>query len=142
MKLIRIDQVGHWRGSEHRSSVMGMGYFEDVEDVQWEDGISCYRVENGEGVEELRAYWVENNGNTDAQSYEGFQVTIFEGEIVGTGADFEELADCKETLAEVDAVEFMGEVLDLHEKFEDDEISEDEYFEELNNLINKAIGDK
>lgn len=135
MKLIRIDQKGHWRGEEHKSSVMGMGYYEDVEDVAWEDGISCFKIEEGEGIEELRAYWVDNNGNTNADDYDGLQVTIFEGEIIGTGADMEDIAECEKTIAELDAVEFMEKVLDLHEQFEDDEITEEEYNASLIGLL-------
>lgn len=141
MKFIRIDTKGEWLGQKHRSSIAGLGKFADVEDVTWEEGISCYSLENqAEGIENLREYWFEYLGNR-LSDFEDMQVTIFEGQLVRDvngmakwGADGEDLATCEKTLAEIDAVEFMKKICEAYDKLIMEEITEEEYEKFLNEL--------
>lgn len=140
MKFIRIDTKGEWLGQKHISSIAGLGKFADVEDVTWEEGISCYSLENqAEGIENLRKYWFEYLGNR-LSDLEDMQVTIFEGDPVKEngmpvlGADGEDLAVCTKTIAEIDAVEFMKKVCEAYDKLIMEEITEEEYEELLNGM--------
>ena len=140
MKFIRIDTKGEWRGQKHRSSIAGLGKFADVEDVTWEEGISCYSLENqAEGIENLRQYWFEYLGNR-LGDLEDMQITIFEGELVKEngmpvlGADGEDLAVCKRTIAEIDAIEFMKKICEIYDKLIMEEISVEDYEKILNDI--------
>ncbi|MEK4951895.1 hypothetical protein NST12_16510 [Bacillus sp. FSL W8-1127] len=138
-KFIRIDLVGHWKGREHRSSQNGLAgeWDHETKKSSWEDGISCYSLKNkSEGIENLRQYWYDIARFTTASRFEGMQVTIFEGKKIGMGSDWEDIATCEKTIAELDAVEFMGKVFEAYERFEDEEITEEEYNKHLKNLIN------
>ncbi len=131
-KFIRIDVIGEWRGVEHRSSLNGL-----ADESAFENGVSCYSLRRpAMAIENLRSYWVDNCNKDVASDYEGLQVTIFEGEkLEGVGADWEDIAGCNKTTAELDAVVFMSKVLDAHEQMEDGDISEDEYEEILEGLV-------
>lgn len=138
-KFIRIDTIGEWRGKEHRSSLGGLAgeWDNEIGLSTWEDGISCFSLKNkAEGIENLRYYWMDYVGNKRISDYKNMQITIFEGEKIGMGSDWEDIATCEKTLAELDAVEFMGKVFEAHERFEDEEITEEEYNKILENLIN------
>lgn len=132
--FIRIDVKGKWKGSEHRST--GAWDF-DREDEH--NGVSCYRVDRGWGVEQLRKYWTEYNMLRKIEEYTDKQVTIFEGTLTGDGPDFEDIAICEKTLAEVDAAEFMKKVFEVEEEFTYGDINENEYHEKLNELVQTAI---
>lgn len=130
--FIRIDIKGTWRGSEHRS-----GGAWDFDNENPHDGASCYRIGNGEGVEKLRRYWTEYAMLNRLEDYTDKHVTIFEGIETGTGPDWEEIAVCKKTLAEVDAVEFMKKVFEAEERAFEEEIDEDEYHAELLKIVHE-----
>lgn len=131
--FIRIDLKGEWKGSEHRSTA---GYDDFREDEH--AGASCFKVDDGHGIEKLRQYWTENNLLTKIKDYEDKQVTVFEGEKVGEGPDWEDLAICTRTIAEIDAAPFMTEVFDLYDRYYiDEEFSKDEYYEKLMQLLSE-----
>lgn len=130
-KFIRIDRVGEWRGTEHVSSMQGLG-----DEIYFEDGISCYAIDDIQhALESLYRYWKDTVGNRSASDFEGFQVTIFEGEYVGTGTEMEDLAECHRTLYELDAVAIMGALYDVMDDMYYEEITEEEYVTQLANLI-------
>lgn len=143
MLFIRIDQKGTWRGTEHRSCVAGSVF--STEETIWENGISCYRLDNKvEAIESLYKYWTEI-AMVRLEDFKDMQVTIFEGAHNGYGADGEDLANCTETIKEIDAYEFMRKVYEAKDKLEglyknengeyEDEITEEEYREILESLI-------
>ncbi|MED0708667.1 hypothetical protein P4S91_10545 [Aneurinibacillus aneurinilyticus] len=148
-KFIRLDMKGHWRGKEHCSSFQGIAgdcwcEGECTCGGGWEDGISCYSLKyTADAVENLRAYWMGIARNTRVSDYENMQVTIFEGERVGVGSDYEDLATCERTILEVDAVPFMKKVLDAYEAFkypyDTEEITEDEYNSILEKLVSELM---
>ncbi|MFB5269325.1 hypothetical protein ACE41H_21420 [Paenibacillus enshidis] len=131
-KFIRFDEVGHWRGAGHRSSFQGDG-------ERMEAGISCYKIwpgQEAEAIENLCDHWMENNSRRTPGDYEGLQVTIFKGEkLPGMGADWEDVAECTSTVAELNAVEFMTTFLGTQERLEDGGISIEEYKKIITNLI-------
>lgn len=141
-KFIRIDKKGTWRGTEHQSRTACYEWSED--ERQLEDGISCYNL-NEEGIKDLFNY-INNNMSLSEEDLKNSQITIFEGEWNGNGSDGEELAWCKETVAELEANEWWEAINEATEKLEgffenedgeyEDEISE----EEFNELILKATG--
>lgn len=136
-KFIRIDMKGHWKGTEHCSTVaMDPEFFGDETD--WEEGISCYSFEFGktEALDNLRKYWVGTVGDDETNLYNDKQITIFEGELLESwGSDGEEMATCTNTLKELEAAPIMGQVIKAWECWEiDQEIDEDEYKEILNNI--------
>src|SRR5690625_4196260 len=135
MKFIRIDMKGHWRGNEHQSSVGVSSFVEGHE--MFEEGISCYDMtRKGMALDSLYEYWREIAMKHDAEEYEGMQITIFEGEKLDVdGADGEDIAVCERTLAEIDAVEIMEQIVELYERHEyDQELDYDEYLEELEKI--------
>jgi hypothetical protein len=158
-KFIRLDEKGHWRGAEHRSSIGGMAgewddeCFCDVEsekctcgagtDRSWEKGISCYTLKHGvaNAVENLRRYWMNVAMMKDASEYENMQVTIFAGEkLQSVGLDWEDLAICKRTITEFDAMPFMQKVIEVWEMMEyEGEIDEEEYMQKLQKLSEEYI---
>lgn len=137
MKFIRIDMKGHWRGEKHKSSVMGLGLYADVEDVSWEEGISCYRIDDiSHALENLRYYWQEV-AMLDAEDFKNMQITIFEGKLLPVwGSDGEDLATCEKTLFELDAYPIMKKLYEAYDRYRwEGEITEEEYLEELKRLI-------
>ena len=129
--FIRLDRKGEWRDTAHRSSVCGLG--EEFENL-WEDGISCYKIDFDDlssTVDELRSYWMDVAMLDSPEDYEDFQVTVFRGEKVGNGHDWEDLAICDETLAEFEARPFMEAVIRSFELYDEDELDEDEYSSRL-----------
>lgn len=137
-KFIRIDEKGHWKGTEHKSSMNGMAgeWDEEIGTSSFERGISCYSLTNkAEGINNLREYWYEIAMFKSPKRFEGMQVTIFEGEKIGTGSDYEDVATCETTLLELDAVEFMDKVFTAFEQLEEEEISEEEYHKILENIF-------
>jgi len=132
--FIRIDEKGTWRGPEH---VSGGAWDFDNEDPH--DGASCYRIDAGEGVERLRKYWTENAMLRDIEAYADKQVTIFEGYETGTGPDWEEIAICERTLAEIDAPEFMAKVFEAEERAFEEEMDEDVYHAALFEIVNVYV---
>lgn len=136
-KFIRIDVKGHWKGTEHCSTLaMDPDFFGD--ETRWEEGISCYTFEFGkaDALENLRKYWVGIVGDDEASLYKDKQITIFKGEDLGIeGADYENMATCTNTLKELEAVHIMQQVIEAWERWEiDQEIDEDEYMDILNNI--------
>lgn len=126
-RFVRLDVKGTWKGVGHRSSV-GSNY----EEEQWEDGISSYNLHDvADALNSLRAYWFDEACFT-TDSFKDMQVTIFEGELVGQGASWEDLATCERTIKEFDAYPLMVAIKKAHDRFtgyceEGEEISEDEY---------------
>lgn len=148
-KFIRIDEKGHWRGTEHRSSVQGLAdmcvcYETECICDHWEPGISCYQIGDdiAEALENLREYWEEHKGIglVFIDWYKDLQITIFEGELLPVkGSDWEDLATCERTLFELEAYPIMKAVIEAHEKIrtygEPDEDEVEEYKDFLRGLI-------
>jgi hypothetical protein len=143
MRFIRIDQKGTWRGKEHRSCIAGSVF--TTEETIWEDGISCYNLNDKvDAIENLYNYWTRIAMAT-LEDFKDMDVTIFEGYKLDTwGADGEDLAICTKTIIEADAYEFMKKVYDAKYKLEGlyenengeyEEITEKEYREILQSLI-------
>lgn len=143
MRFIRLDMKGQWKGTEHRSSIAGSIF--STEKTIWEDGISCYNLNDKvDAIENLYYYWTRIAMAT-LDDFKNMQVTIFEGYKLDTwGADGEDLAICTETIKEIDAYEFMRKVYEAKDKLEGlyenengeyEEITEEEYREILESLI-------
>lgn len=132
MKFIRLDVKGTWMGAEHVSS---------TESGPSHAGISCYRLDDPVGgLESLWWYWVEYvNTWFRPSDYADKQITIFEGVLVGQGPDMEDLAKCYRTIAEFDALPFMEKIQSLKERLWDEEITSEEYNEELKKLLQGVI---
>ena len=140
-KFIRIDNIGEWRGTDHKS-FLGM-----IDDESAESGISCYEMIKG-FAENLYDYWNCEVGYTSSKNR---QITIFEGEYVGRGSSDEDLATCTKTIAELpasmlfDNIEFFESVEDGYEYYDEDEEEEisfeDDMFENLDKyeFIEKVI---
>ena len=131
-KFIRIDMKGHWRGTEHRSSLAGV-----EEHGVWEEGISCYSFEFGQAdaLKDLLWYWTNIAGNTRPEDYANLQITIFEGEeLDAEGSDGEQVAICTKTIAEIDAQPIMEEILEPYFDSEYDIISDEELEKILNSI--------
>ena len=131
-KFIRIDMKGHWRGTEHRSSLAGV-----EEHGVWEEGISCYSFEFGQAdaLKDLLWYWTNIAGNTRPEDYANLQITIFEGEeLDAEGSDGEQVAICTKTIAEMDAQPIMEEILEPYFDSEYDIISDEELEKILNSI--------
>lgn len=150
-KFIRLDQKGHWRGTEHRSMLADPtetyieydddGEFE-VSGGKWESGISCYHLGDdvAYAIDRLRWYWMNVAMMKDASDYAGMQVTIFEGERIGEGSDGEDTATCSRTIAEFDAEPFMEQIIKTWKQMEyDEEIDEEEYKNILEKLIKELL---
>lgn len=143
MLFIRMDQKGTWRGKEHRSCVAGSVF--STEETIWENGVSCYNLNNKiEAIENLYNYWAEI-AMLRLEDFKNMQVTIFKGDHSGYGED---LANCTETIKEMDAYEFMKKVYEAKNKLEglyqnDDgeyeEITKEEYDQILESLINDLL---
>ena len=144
--FIRLDKKGHWRGTEHRSSIQGQAgecVCEETPCVcgaesSWEEGISCYSLKDkAQALHDLCTYWSEI-AMFDEEDFKKFnmQVTIFEGERVDAqGADWEDIAICTKTIAQYDAETLMTKLYDLYFKYRYEKtISRKEYFEELNKI--------
>ena len=131
-KFIRIDMKGHWRGTEHRSSLAGV-----EEHGVWEEGISCYSFEFGQAdaLKDLLWYWTNIAGNTRPEDYANLQITVFEGEeLDAEGSDGEQVAICTKTIAEMDAQPIMEEILEPYFDSEYDIISDEELEKILNSI--------
>lgn len=140
-KFIRLDRVGEWRGTEHRSSFQGRAD-DDEFGSQWEDGISCYCLEDygiGEAIDHLRRYWMDV-AMLNELDYANMQVTVFEGmKLDGMGFDSEDMAVCTKTLVEAAAQPFMSKVYELYDFYYEEEISEIEYEQALSDLYIKLL---
>jgi|SRR5690606_24168139 len=138
--FIRIDAKGHWRGVDHRSSIGGLG----EEFGYWEDGISCYKIyfdDIAASIESLRRYWMEIAMLKQPQDYKDKQITVFAGEKIGSGHDWEDLATCSKTLLELDAEPIMEKLIHLYDEYDFEDISEEEYqkgIEELFSFLKEA----
>lgn len=129
--FIRLDQVGHWRGTEHVSSFLGAG--DDIESlnsdaellgvpggVYFEDGISCYELDE-DGVADLYNYWIVLAGISE-DMIKNMQVTVFRGELNGYGTDGECVATCAETVKEFPATIIFEKWQEMQQRwFDDDE---------------------
>jgi len=144
-KFIRIDTKGEWMGTEHVSSVQGQAgecvCFEDPcvcgSEESWESGISCYRInenDQADALRELLTYWTGIAMLQDEADYEGLQITVFEGELIGRGADGEDTATCTKTLTEVDAKPVIDQILQPYFDEWYDMISHDELDDILNSI--------
>ena len=144
-KFIRLDFDKNFRGSEHKSSFTGDG-------EHFENGISCYEISKEnifDAIISLSKYWFETASACDFSS---FDINIFEGEHIGYGANYEDLATCTKHLHCIDGVLF-DEVYDLYYKHEtyldykhDEEMLEDEDYittedfkSEIENMFKKYI---
>lgn len=140
-RFIRIDNVGQWKGTEHKS------FLSMVDDEAFEGGISCYIMKEG-CIKELYNYWKFEVWNTESKDR---QITIFEGNEVGTGSSYENLATCTQTIMQLpasmlfDNLEFFESVEDGFEYYDNDEEEEismdDEIFNGLDKyeIVEKAI---
>lgn len=133
-RFIRLDMVGHWRGVEHCSTfAMDPDYWGD--ETNWEEGISCYCLDDiPYALENLRHYWEDiasMHGNYEQPVK--MQITVFAGKTVGTGSDLEDLAICEETLMEFPAQAFMRDIIAAEEEGD----NEKEYKEELIKIAKK-----
>jgi len=139
-KFIRIDEKGTWRGNEHRSCFAGTVFTQAEDDIKWEDGISCYSLDDiVEAIENLSSYWNHHVG-LKLKEYDKMQITIFEGEkIKSYGFDGEDLAICNKTICEIEAKPFMKKFLELEEDFDFEDITEDEYIKEINKLVEEQL---
>lgn len=131
--FIRLDRKGEWLGTEHQSRVAGN---EEI----LENGISCFELEDKVcATEELSSYWNYNVG-LNIDEYECMQVTIFKGEkIKEWGSDEECLANCIETVAEKEAKPFMEELEKIEDEFDYDEITQEEYQDKIEILIDNLL---
>lgn len=137
--FIRLDMKGHWRGTEHRSSMLGLG--DEYEEFLY-DGISCYKLNNPAwGIDKLRWYWTEIATMRTAKDYTNMQVTIFKGkELDKLGSDGENIAICERTILEVDAEPFMKRVLELYDLYYyEEELTEKEYYQELEKIYKETL---
>src|SRR5690606_15601884 len=119
------------------SSVQGMG----EEYGTWEKGISCYCLDDqAYALDSLREYWFDI-ACIRKKDLEKMQVTIFEGYKIGMGSDWEDIATCERTLAELYAFELMMYILELWELKAREEITDKEYENKLkqNELTPKNI---
>lgn len=130
--FIRLDMKGHWRGKDHVSSSQGMG--DDFPEL-FHKGISCYSLKDqAYALDKLRWYWFQV-AMIKEKELENMQVTIFEGEKVGEGPDWEDLATCERTIKEFDAKDFMLRIQDAWEEKEwGGDLTEEEYQKFLNEL--------
>lgn len=146
--FIRIDKKGHWRGRDHVSSIQGQAgecvCFEDQcicgADESWESGISCYRFDDSnpaDAFRELLEYWTKIASCKRVEDYSDLQITIFSGELTGTGSDGEDTATCEKTIVEIEAKPVMEKIL---EEFYDEkycgEKEDTEKFEKTINELN------
>lgn len=144
--FIRLDATGEFRGSEHKSSLCGLG--EDY--GNFEEGISCYLL-NEDAFSKLYDYWINIASLNEADLERGMQVTIFEGEQVDALAtNNEDLAVCTKTVAEFDAKELYSKWMELKKRFdyewENDETDANDvveylelHHEQLQDLVEKYI---
>lgn len=138
--FIRLDMRGHWRGTQHKSSMQGLA--NEYKEALFHDGISCYRLDDPAwAIDRLRYYWTEIATMTRAEDYSNMQVTIFAGEELDKlGADGENLAICEETILETEAETFMRKVLKLYDLYYyEEELTEEEYYNELENLYKEIL---
>lgn len=149
--FIRLDTKGHWKGTKHVSSLQGQAgncvCFEEHcicgANESWESGISCYEMRKSDLLstfEDLLDYWIKIASLQDVEDYKDMQVTVFEGRMIGRGADGEDTAECVRTLAEVDAQPIMKILLDPYYDWtycgeDDDEIN----FEKAINKVMEVI---
>lgn len=132
-KFIRLDIKGTWKGVDHQSRTSGWFYEED--DMFLEDGVSCYYA-NVEGVRDLYDYSQENM-SLSYDDYKNMNVTIFEGEYSGKGADGEELAWCTRTVKQIEAFEWVQKV---EKAIEMSDIDDDgEYYDSKKNDYFKGL---
>ena len=66
---------------------------------------------------------------------ERFQITVFKGEHSGKGSDGEELAWCKKTISETEYRKISDKYDELVEALEDEEITNDEFDNEIEKII-------
>lgn len=138
-KFIRVDVIGEWRGKDHNSFIGG----HNDDETMAEGGISCYELDDKDitqGIEKLYHYWFKFC-MADLSDFYNSQITIFEGYHTGNyGCDDEDLATCEETLAELNAIEFFKNVIELKELLEEEEIDEEEYEKKLEDLVRNRKG--
>lgn len=134
--FIRVDGKNQWRGKDHISFRAG----ENDNPEMAEAGISCYDLRDPIfGIEQLYHYWFRFC-LADLSSFKDSQITIFEGEHTGEyGTDNEDLAECNYTVAELNAYDFFKVIQDAKEKYKWEEITEDEYNQIIDKLIENII---
>lgn len=127
--FIRFDVKGTFRGSEHVSTFADES-FEEV-------GISCYEFD-AEGVQKLMCYWTHQMC-ARREDFAEMNLTVFAGEKIGDGTDFEDCATCSAVLAEIDGAEWFDAFDELQNRVWDEEITEDEMYDTLTKTIEEAI---
>jgi len=133
-RFIRIDWKGEWKGEEHKSSAV----LPEDEGGIAEGGISCYSIDRwgkADAIERLRWYFANIVMDTNPEDYSSRQITIFDGYKVGEGSEYEDIARCEITLAEIEAKPIMEQIFDLYDRYYiDEELTKDEYFAELEKI--------
>lgn len=136
--FVRLDVKGTWMGTNHKSALGN----EDEEHYAEEGGISCYRLDRhpAEALKDLFNYW-EYIASFDIKNgdYKNMQVTVFEGDLAGTGSDMEEIATCAETLNEFDAQPFMQAISDAKFDFDMKDITREEYDAKLIDILGRFV---
>ena len=112
--FIRLDRIGHWRGTEHVSSLLGM-----AEETRFEGGVSCYPFD-ASGLASLYKYWYYT-ASFRLEDTDDFQVTIFEGNEVGMGSDWEVVAEVTKTIAKIPSKPLYLKWTELVERYYEDE---------------------
>ena len=145
-RYIRLDVKGTWKGNKHQSRSAAWYYDED--DKYLENGVSCYKLDV-DGFKDLMNYSIHNMSITTNEDIDRMQVTVFEGEWSGKGSDGEELAWCKETITETDFLPIFKKlcILDIrqegyyNEEIDDyeDELTDEEYDELVEALEDEEI---
>ncbi|MFB4260533.1 hypothetical protein ACE106_15425 [Shouchella clausii] len=147
--FVRVDEVGGWHGTEHQSrcGVPDEEWFDcEVVDGEmvafkertysaYENGISCYRLEEGNGLVKLVEYLTSMYWG-----WEQKQLTIFHGELLDhEGSDGEDLATCTATIKQVKAADILNQVEELMDDLECEDITEEEYESKLKALAAQLI---
>jgi hypothetical protein len=147
--FVRVDEVGGWHGTEHQSrfgepDVEWVEYevvdgemvsFKEQTPSAYENGISCYRLEEGNGLVKLVEYLTSMYWG-----WEQKQLTIFHGELLDhEGSDGEDLATCTATIKQVKAADILNQVEELMDDLECEDITEEEYESKLKALAAQLI---
>ncbi|EGT4205776.1 hypothetical protein EPL64_14490 [Clostridioides difficile] len=147
-KFIRLDYDKNFRGKEHRSSATGDG-------EHFEEGISCYKISKEncyDAIINLCEYWFKIATECEFKDYD---INIFEGEYVGEGCSYEDLATCERQLHTLDGSLFNevynlyykhdtyldkdGDIEELEENYKDEYITTEEFEAKIEEIFIKYL---